>query len=63
MICWLSKRIIMDKCPAFDTHNDLPWTYVKYQEFVKFRIEMTNYVNKFESNVHIQNFIGNKTLI
>ena len=22
----------MDVCPAFDSHNDLPWTYVKYQD-------------------------------
>ena len=21
----------MDSCPAMDTHNDLPWTFVKYQ--------------------------------
>ena len=22
----------MDVCPAFDSHNDLPWTYIKYQD-------------------------------
>ena len=22
----------MDKCGVFDTHNDLPWTYAKYQD-------------------------------
>ena len=30
----LLKQLIfqMDTCGVFDTHNDLPWTYAKYQD-------------------------------
>ena len=24
--------MIMDECGVLDTHNDLPWTFVKYQD-------------------------------
>ena len=29
--CLESAKIIMDSCAAMDTHNDLPYTFVKYQ--------------------------------